>query len=250
MSIGLKEKEILSLLSPNTSVSIKTIAKKLYISEPTARRYLAKLSDEGYVIRTHGGCMLNYVKTEKDIPLYVRLASNNEGKQQIAKKAATLIEASKTIFLDASSTVFQLIPYLKDINNLTVITNGLKTAMALTEMNVKTFCTGGFISQYNMAMSSMSAIDAIKMMNADMFFFSCESLAENGTLVDNSYEETFIRRAIMKQSAVNVLLIDNSKIFKNGKFKYNLATLREIDYCISNVKLADDLAEMPRKGCL
>ena len=66
MSVELNEQKLLSLLSPNRATSIKTLAQRLYVSEPTARRYVNSLAAEGRVIRT-----VSDVKNEDEIMLHV-----------------------------------------------------------------------------------------------------------------------------------------------------------------------------------
>lgn len=61
--------------------------------------------------------------------------------------------------------------------------------------------------------------------------------------------EPTARRYLAKLADVNVLLIDNSKITKGKKYKYNLAPLADVDYCVSDVDLTNELAVMPRRGC-
>ena len=80
MSVELNEQKLLSLLSPNRATSIKTLAQRLYVSEPTARRYVNSLAAEGRVIRTHGGCMPSAASLDLNDPLSVRLAAEQEEK--------------------------------------------------------------------------------------------------------------------------------------------------------------------------
>ena len=93
MHINEKEQELIDLLmSANTVLTVKNIAKQLYISEPTARRYLTSLANKGYVVRTHGGAMINYnMSLNKNVPLYLRVSSLSEEKNKIAQSAAKLI---------------------------------------------------------------------------------------------------------------------------------------------------------------
>ena len=81
MSIELKENNLIKLLSPNKTTSIKYIAKMLFISEPTARRYVNKLAKSGVVIRTHGGCMPSATVFDNNTPMYVRYASKTSEKK-------------------------------------------------------------------------------------------------------------------------------------------------------------------------
>ena len=116
-------------------------------------------------------------------------------------------------------------------SDITVITSGLKTAMALSECNIKTVILGGPVHSANLSSNSALAMQMIAHYNADVFFFSCDGLSAEGEITDNSFEECLLRREFMKRADKNVLLIDPTK--RNKKFKYNLCTLEEIDCCVT-----------------
>ena len=227
MSIEKIEQRLLGCLSPDTTTSVKSLAQRLYVSESTARRYVNALAERGLVIRTHGGCMPSSTALDRNTPMYIRFSSEREDKKRIAEKAAGLIPPSATVFLDSSSTAFQMIPFLTGKQDITVITSGLKTAMALSECNMKTIILGGPVHSSNLSSNSALAIQMIAHYNADVFFFSCDGLSEEGEITDNSFEECLLRREFMKRSKTSVLLIDPTK--RNRKCKYNLGTLEEID---------------------
>lgn len=231
MSMEENEQKLLSLLSPNASTSIRQIAQSLYVSEPTARRYVNALAERGLVIRTHGGCMPSSMTLDSNTPMPIRFSMGQEEKRQIAGRAAEMIEPSSIVFLDSSSTVFQMAEFLKPTQNLTVVTSGLKTAVALTEMNVKTVLLGGMIHAQNLSANSAYAIQAIEQFHADLFFFSCDALSDEGEMSDNSYEECLLRRAFMKNAKRRILLMDSSK--RGKTCHYRLGTLDDVDYCIS-----------------
>ncbi len=226
------ENKVLSILSNSKPTSIKFIAQKLYISESTARRYVNALAKNGLVIRTHGGCVPCAKAYDNNSPVFLRFDSGNEIKSEIAKCAMQFVKDGDTIFLDSSSTVYHLIPFLRNKNNLTVVTSGLKTATSLAEHNVKTICLGGLVSYKNLSANSTYAIELIRSINADVFFFSSDGIDEDGNITDNSFEECVLRKAFIKQAKFKVLLIDDSKLLV--KCKYNLCSINEIDKVISN----------------
>lgn len=236
-----KEQNILDfLISSNTVVPVKTIAKNLYLSEPTARRYIASLSKQGLIVRTHGGALANYNNmTNKSIPFYLRTSTNPKEKNEIAKKAAGLIKNGSTIFLDASSTAFHLLPYLNKFRDIIVCTNGLKTAISLAELNIKTICLGGYVNFSNLACNSQETFSMIENFNADLFFFSCDALDENGVISDKSSESSYLRSCFLKYAKKNVLLVDSSKL--NKKCWHTLCNLSDIDYCFCDKELPAEL---------
>ena len=239
-----KEQELVDLLTQsNTIVSVKEICKKLFISEPTARRYISALHDKGLVLRTHGGAIINYnTSSNKSVPLYFRISSMSEEKNSIAKQASSLIKDGNVIFLDASSSAFHLLPHLKNFHDITVCTNSLKTAVTLGEMNIKTICLGGDVSSYNLSCNGYETIASIKNFYADLLFFSCDALNEQGMLSDNSKESSYIRREFIKNSKTRVLLLDASKI--NKQCWHSLCHLSEIDYCFCDSPLPQSLTQL------
>jgi DeoR/GlpR family transcriptional regulator of sugar metabolism len=166
----------------------------------------------------------------------------SEEKSIIAKNASQLIKDGDIIFLDSSSSAFHLLPHLKKFHNITVCTNGLKTAVTLGEMNIKTICLGGDVSSYNLSCSGHEGLDMIRNFRADILFFSCDALNGDGLLSDNSREASYIRREFIKNSKVKVLLVDGSKL--NKQCWHNLCSLNEIDYCFCDKPLPEKLKLM------
>ena len=244
MHINEKEQELIDLLmSANTVLTVKNIAKQLYISEPTVRRYLTALASKGYVVRTHGGAMINYnVSLNKNVPLYLRISSLSEEKNLIARNASKLIRDGDFIFLDASSSSFHLLPYLKNFHKLTVCTNSLKTAITLAEMNIETIALGGDVNFSNLACNSQETLDMIKNFHADLMFFSCDALSIDGELTDNNREASYLRKQYMKNARTKVLLIDNTKL--NKQCCHSLCALSDVDYCFCDVPLSEKLSAM------
>ena len=232
MSLNAMEQKLLALLTPNASTPIARIAKSLYVSEATARRYVNTLAERGVVIRTHGGCMPSGTLLDANTPMYIRFANGQRDKQCIARRAAEMIPQGATVFLDSSSTAFRIVPYLRPDQGLTLITSGLKTATALAEMNLRVMCLGGTVHTANQSMNSAFAVEAIGQFHADLFFFSCDALSDIGEITDNSYEESLLRKAFMRRAQKKILLLDAAK--RGRRCKYHLCMLEEIDACITN----------------
>ena len=95
---------IVELLKKNKSMSVAKLSELLYVSEPTVRRDLTHLEEQGAIIRTHGGAVLRDTEN-REIPLMFRESQNNSAKKIIAEKASAFIGNGKVIFMDASSTV-------------------------------------------------------------------------------------------------------------------------------------------------
>lgn len=222
---------ILTYLRQKRTASVKTLAKHIYTSEATIRRDLNELERRGLIKRLHGGAVL-LDSTNREIPLYMREQQNVDAKQKIASQAAQHIRDGQVIFMDASSTVMFLIKYFEAFRELTVITNGIKTAQQLSALNHKVYCTGGLMLHNSSAYVGEYAAEFIRHFNADIFFFSSRGLSDDGKITDASSEETQIRKVMLEHSSQHIFLCDHSKAGQT--FCYNLCSLSQVDAYITD----------------
>lgn len=224
---SVREEEILQLVNSHGKISVEKIAEKTFASESTVRRALKKLEQQGLIRRLHGGA--ESVLSLRP-PQIIRHQYNQKAKKSIAVKAAAFVQPDSCIFIDASTTVQYMIPYLSGIKNLTVYTNGIDTAMRLSEVKVRAICTGGELLAESMAYVGQAAIDTVRRVYFDAMFFSSAAFDEK-TVSDWSEEETVLRRAVMEQSEKRYFLADLSK--KGKRFTHIVCRISEPDEIIS-----------------
>lgn len=226
-----REQKLLNLILQTDHITVDELSQKLYISKPTVRRDLLKLEKKGLILRTHGGAEPLKKAADATIPFLLREQEQNEAKQAMALKAARLITDGDTIMLDGTTSAYCLIPYLSEFKNLIVITSGIKAAYLLGRLNIKTICTGGEILNDSFSLIGPEALRTIRHYNADICFFSCRGISNEGLLTDNSIEENQIRKAMLSRSKKKILLCDSSKL--GHTFLNTLCTLDDIDEVIS-----------------
>lgn len=222
---------ILKFLSEKNAMSVKALAQKLFVSEATIRRDLNELERQGQVKRIHGGAVLITGNTQ-EIPLYLRERQNSDVKEYLAYRAISYIQNGQVIFMDASSTVQRMVPHLSSFQNLTILTNGLKTAQELSNLSHNVYCTGGLQLHNSAAYVGPFAERMIREFNAELFFFSSRGLASNGMITDSSVEETQLRRVMFEQSNRRIFLCDSSKF--NTMYCHNLCHIRQTDVVLSD----------------
>ena len=93
--------------------------------------------------RSYGGISLAESKN-RFVGLEQRTEKNQKEKAHIARKAAECIRDGDAIFMDASSSVLNMIPYIKQ-ERLTIITNSLRVADKLGHTGARIFLTGGLL---------------------------------------------------------------------------------------------------------
>ncbi|MDC7234390.1 MAG: DeoR/GlpR family DNA-binding transcription regulator [Spirochaetales bacterium] len=224
-----RHQAILDLLNNNKSVTVKDLSFKLKTGEATIRRDLAKLEQAGELKRTHGGAVL-YSRFQSEIPLIVRESEKEDEKKQIAGFASRLIHDGDFLIMDSSSTTLRMIPYLKNFNNLTVLTNGAKTAVDLAGIpGIKVYSTGGLLREKSLSYIGSAANKQVSNFNADLLFFSCRALSMEKGLSDFDEREASLRKEMIRAGRKVVLLCDRSKFDETSYYR-----IGAID-CISTI---------------
>ena len=231
MSIYNREEHYIKILSQKPH-SVKELSEKLFISEPTVRRDITRLQEKELLVCKRGMVTLKTNSPDQRIPLFIRSLEQNEEKQIIAQKAVKHIKDGYVIMLDASTTAFYLLAHLTKFKNILVITNGAKTALESAAMGIRTICTGGEMTLESFCYVGTDAEDVLKRYNADIAFFSCRGLSEDGIVTDNSILENSIRRIMINNSKESYLLCDKSKFSK--KHLNILCNLKDLTGVISN----------------
>lgn len=231
MPIYDREKEYLRLLSER-ELTVSELASRLFVSEPTVRRDVVAMKEKELVSSKRGRVSLNVHSPDKRIPSFIRELADGEKKRKIAEKAKTLIKDGMIIMLDASTTAYCLLPHLSEFRNLFVITSGARTALALAEMGIRTLCTGGELIGESYSYIGGDAIRTLSSYNADIAFFSCHTLSDDGLAADNSIAENDVRKMMIKKAKKSYLLCDSSKF---SRISLNtLCDIKDIDGVISD----------------
>ena len=222
-----REKAILELILKNKKVSVKELASCLYASQPSIRRDLQSLEQQQLIRRVHGGAVLEeHSASISRIPFLLREMENSDAKLMMARRAMEYVKDGDVIFLDASSSAYALVAFLAAKSNLTVITSGVKTLAALGDYGINAYSTGGQLLATCQSLVGQDACATIERYNADLFFFSCRGISEDGMATDFSIEENLVRQAMMRRSARSILLCAKEKIGKT--YMHNLCHLDQV----------------------
>lgn len=210
-----RENSILELLKEKESIKTKDIMEIFNISEATARRDLANLEKKDLITRVHGGAILNNIDFfSKDSNVSFRKNVYKNEKEKIAKYAASLIKDHSIIFLDAGTTTFQMIKYLKN-RDIKVVTNGLSFIEELEANSIESFLLGGKIKHKTSCTVGFSAAKYLETFNLDYVFIGANALNLNGYSTPDG-EEAIIKEKAISQGKNIYFLCDHSKVNKNS----------------------------------
>jgi DeoR/GlpR family transcriptional regulator of sugar metabolism len=206
-----RRKLILEKVQKDKKVIVSELSRDFDVSEETIRRDLERLADEGHVIKSYGGAVINEM-AGIDLPFNDRRKSNSVGKQQIAELISREINDGDHIFLDASTTAVFIAKNIKQKKNLTVITNSIENILELSDVSGwDIISTGGVLRAASMSLVGGKAVESIRMYHAEKVFLSCKGIDLEKGATESSEEAGIIKKEMISSSAKVYLAVDSSK---------------------------------------
>jgi DeoR/GlpR family transcriptional regulator of sugar metabolism len=203
-----RRRSLVLRLREDGQATVPALARDLGVTPSTVRRDLARLADEGTIVRTYGGAAL---------PGATRARGDDRAsaaKRAIAVAAAGLIEDGQTIAISSGSTTLELARQLVD-RRLTVITNALDVASVLLDREgIELIVLGGVVRPRMHSMLGHIAELALGELRADTLFMGIGAIDPDRGLMNDSVPEILTDRALRKSSRNCVVLADSSKFWQ------------------------------------
>jgi DeoR/GlpR family transcriptional regulator of sugar metabolism len=170
----------------------------------------------------------------------VRQHQHAAQKSKIGRAAAQMVGHGDTIFLDASTTVHAIIPYLKDYSELTVITNSLKAAISFLDTpQVQVILPGGSLRRESISLVDPTCESFLKDINIQIGFFGARGVTFEEGMTDVNQNEVAMKRAMVERCRRVVGVLDARKWGKVAA--YTFANLGQIDTLITDNDPSDAL---------
>ncbi len=212
---------IMERLRETGQINIEQICGILGASYSTIHRDLGELESQGLVRRVRGGAVLSEppsLRTHFDI----RLNANVAQKEEIARKAAEVIQDDTAIFLDHSTTVSFLARELRTrgFRGLIVLTNSLAIPRIFSDKRgVQVILTGGIVDHEYRALHGRWVINSLQGVNLHQVFASCGAVSlDQGFMTHMPFIRETLGELFRLGVPVNVL-VDSTKFHKIGTFQ-------------------------------
>jgi DeoR family fructose operon transcriptional repressor len=203
--------EILRILMENNSVSVAELSGHFRVSAMTIRRDLDVLAREGRIVRTHGGALLAR-DLVSEISFFERKGRNLAEKLAMARASLPLIHDGDSLFLDSSTTCLALAALLPEEWNLSVVTNGLHTALRLSEKKgISTILIGGVVREGFFSTIGPETETRIKEFRARAAVISATAFDPEQGAFEANLLEAEVKRTMIRSSHKVILLVDSSK---------------------------------------
>ncbi|AEW74282.1 L-fucose operon activator [Enterobacter ludwigii] len=212
------------------------LSTQLNVSKETIRRDLSELQAQGKVLRNHGRAKcIHRENQDSGDPFHIRLKSHFTHKADIAREALEWIEAGMVIALDASSTCWYLARQLPDID-IQIFTNSHPICLELGKREqIQLISSGGKLERKYGCYVNPSLISQLKLLDIDLFIFSCEGIDSHGGLWDSNRVNAGFKSLLLKRASQSLLLIDKSKFNRSGEAR--IGHLDEVTHIVSDTQL-------------
>lgn len=206
-----RRNKILETLQQEKRVVVSELSHCYGVSEETIRRDLEKLENDGLVIKSYGGAVLNE-RSIFDLPFNIRKNNQIIEKELIASQITEMIREGEAIMLDASSTSVYIANKLKDKEKLTVITNSVEIVVNLFDMHEwNVISTGGVSREKSFALVGPHTDSMIRNYHVDKAIISCKGLTIQGGFMDSDEQDSSAKRMMLQAAQERILAADSSK---------------------------------------
>ena len=198
----------------------KDLCETFGVSIETVRRDLNTLAQEGFIQKIYGGARL---AENPSIPATIeawetRLKKNELFKRDIAERVIPLIPDGCTIFLDTGTSVFELLPLMREKKNLTVLTNSLRIAAELGLYdNITVYNIGGLVKRETLTSTGLFAKEFIaSFYRIDFTILSCDGFLPDSGTTEYSSEIAEFKHLIIDKCSHIIVVADHSKFGISG----------------------------------
>ncbi len=239
-----REAQILNMVRLHGSVTTMDLAEMLDVSDQTIRRSVKPLVKQGLVEKVHGAIVAPDRLLEP--PFHRRMLEQQNEKQRIAQKVASLIKDGDSIMLDAGSTTAYIAHALCDKKNLTVVTNSAQIASTLAPITGnRVFMAGSELRNHDVAAFDATALNTFRQFDVQYAILSVAALNHNrGFMVQQQYEAE-LSRVLIELADQAIVAAYHSKFER--KALAQVCAPEQIDILITDQAPLEDLSKALKK---
>ncbi len=221
---NIRIRQILAYLKTRKTCTLKELMDAFDVSSATIHRDVAILAKRDAVERVRGGLIYNETPAPSGnaAAYQERVVTRRPEKIMVAQKALHVIEEGDIIFLDSSTTVYELALLLThgEFDHLTIITNAIPV-MHLFRKFPAHWSLIGLGGNYDPQLNSILGISALEQLaryNLTKAFVSGFGL-DDKTATTNHEHQAEILRKVLDAADKRYLLIDHTKFGRKGLYR-------------------------------
>jgi DeoR family transcriptional regulator of aga operon len=122
-----------------------------------------------------------------------------------------MIRQGQVIILDSGTTTTAIARSVRNIKNLTVITNATNIAAELADSSVEVILTGGVLRKNSFSLVGPLAEESLKKLSADLLFLAVDGFDVSYGLTTPNVLEARVNRVMAESARRVVVVCDSSK---------------------------------------
>lgn len=239
---------ILSLVAEHGPQAVEAIAAACGVSAMTVRRDLAALQEQGVLLRTHGGCMVQS-PIVRELSFSEKLARNLEAKSTIAEAVVDLLGEADNLYLDTGTTALLVARHLPTDRPLQVTTNNLRVALELFgRPQMQVVVLGGMLAAVNPDLVGAMATEALQHLRFDLALLGADAIdCATGEVASADEPSAELSRQAWRRAQRVLVLADHSKLGRSAR--YISGQLGGPHHLVTDAGATDaQLADLRRQG--
>lgn len=242
--------QIIEILKDNPIVTVLEFAKRLEVSPETIRKDLTYLSEQGQVMRIHGGAALAGDKSVIS-PFQFRKTMRQEEKRALAKKASEMIEPGDSLIIESSTTLVELVKVLMEkpelLKTLIIVTNSfsIATLLEMGKLCARIFFLGGWVNETEQSTQGQLTASELKNFHVDKCLLSGAALGNNLILTAFYENDMLFQRQALKSASQSILLVESEKYPSSAVLA--VASIDQFDHLITNIRFGKEKEETLEK---
>jgi DeoR/GlpR family transcriptional regulator of sugar metabolism len=228
-----RQQRILEILKKEFTARSSLLSEMLDVSEMTIRRDLDVLEGSGQVERTYGGAVFRQERVVGKFHYQSSIKENPIEKQQIARKAASLIEPNDIVYIGEGTTAAQVVRYAEPGMPFSIFTNNLGVITEINDSPAELILLGGTYNPATHALAGPLTMETIRQIHATKVFLGADGLSLNVGMTTPNLEIAVIERTMIQHTHGKVIVMANHTKF-GLVAAVSVTPLKNIDILITN----------------
>lgn len=239
-----RKQRIRDILLEYMHVDVSSLCTFLHVSPATIRRDLDALEQEGFLLKTYGGAILNEGKDADSVRLKNTADPFEREKKAIAAFAVNLVEEQDVVFLGGGAICAHMARLLRVRSRVSIVTNNVSAATELLDVpGLNVVLVGGDVQGSPRCAETTGeiAMDEIARMFFNKCFLSFDGISVKRGYTMDSMTRLGVIRSVLRNTDVSCALTDSGSLGKTSL--YSLGNLEQINQVVAPISMPDELKQ-------
>ncbi|MFZ1527231.1 MAG: DeoR/GlpR family DNA-binding transcription regulator [Ferruginibacter sp.] len=228
---------ILHQLNLHNKVLSATLSSEISVSEDTIRRDLLELSEDGKLIKVHGGALSHSFSNNGFYPTRIYAQTS---KKIIGQKAAALIKDGMFVLTGGGTTVLEFAKAIPPAVKASFVSGSIA---AITEYmhhpNLDVLVLGDRVSKTAMMTVGMDAINKLKHIKADLCIMGINAIDILHGITDNDWDVVQVKQQMIESAQKTVCISISEKL--NSFQPVHVCAIKKVHTLITELDPGDPL---------